>query len=129
MGLDNGIIVRFNKKPRIMPKIEKCVCGDDISFDAAYWRKCWDLRNDILEVVTHSVEAGYTPLDAKDINKIIKVLQLHNIKEVYETTDRYWEWEEIHPTFNKQIRDLTWLKIYMTLFPKNIKEVYFYDSY
>jgi hypothetical protein len=53
MGLDNGIVVK-NLDRNNIPNFIKLPFGWDLEKDhieIAYWRKCWGIRNDILDIL------------------------------------------------------------------------------
>ena len=54
MGLDNGIVVEGVPKEKIDSKyviFEDELMEDFPSFHLCYWRKCWNIRNLILDLI------------------------------------------------------------------------------
>ena len=129
MGLDNGIIVKKtnttmkmydNKSPYITYEW-------DNEFEVAYWRKCWNVRNDIFTITDGwENDQSYTILDKDDIYSIIRLLKSYN-KKNWDQNETIWPWTE-HKKINKRhIRNLKYLYRYMKKYDDI--EVYFYDSY
>lgn len=130
MGLDNGIILKVN--PATISNLNKLVVldktyGDNPNTEICYWRKCWGIRNAIIEKFHFPNDCGEFKLDVEDIPVVIKILFDFYGKEEWEEADSIWEWEEFKDTLRQQIMNLTWLFGYMLANPE--VEVYFYDSY
>ena len=96
--------------------------------EICYWRKCWGIRKDILDIVADDAYPGNDGeffLNIEDIEKIIAILKTYN-KRNWDTLDTIWEWDEMKDTIKNQIKRLKELKKLMkkdTIFPR------FYDSY
>lgn len=74
MGLDNGIILRdVNPKDLTINKLINLDNLGDTSVEICYWRKCWGIRNAIIEKL-HLNDGGESKLDIEDIPVIIKIL-------------------------------------------------------
>lgn len=128
MGLDNGIIVKKAELTKKLFKVKKnCLFEYNGSFEIAYWRKCWNVRNDIFTITEGwENDQSYTSLDRDDIYNIIKLLKSYN-KKTWDSSNSIWDWKE-HKTANKRnIKHLKFLYKIMKKYPEI--EVYFYDSY
>ena len=132
MGLDNGIVLKASSikneqvKKMLAPYILE-YSPDVMEF--AYWRKCWGIRADILNVLDTSEYPGNDGdfvLDIDLINEIIKILKSYNRKN-WAACDSIWEWEEIRDRLKIQIKDLKVLIKALTIEPELAP--YFYDSY
>lgn len=131
MGLDNGIILRkVNPDTLSINKLTKLdkTYSDNPDTEVCYWRKCWGIRNAIVDKFHFDREGGEHKLDAEDIPVIIKILfDFYGKEEWEEEADSIWEWDEFKDNLRQQILNLTWLYDYMLANPD--VEVYFYDSY
>lgn len=128
MGLDNGIIVKKTELTKKLFKVKKnCLYEYTGDFEIAYWRKCWNVRDNIFTITKGwRNEQSYTSLDRDDIYNIIKLLKSYN-KKTWDSNNSIWTWEE-HKTANKRhIKYLKFLYKIMKKYPEI--EVYFYDSY
>lgn len=130
MGLDNGIILKVN--PKNLLNINKLI-KLDTTYDEipntmiCYWRKCWGIRDAIINKLHFSTNGGQFKLDAEDIPVIIKLLFTFYGEKEWSDVDAIWEWEEFKDTLRQQILNLTWLYDYMLANPE--AKVYFYDSF
>lgn len=130
MGLDNGIILRnVNPKELAITKLVKIDTGFNDNFaEICYWRKCWGIRNAIVDKFHFDKDGGEYTLDAEDIPVIIRILfDFYGQVEWEDEADSIWEWEEFKETLSQQIMNLTWLYNYML--EHSDAEVIFYDSY
>lgn len=118
MGLDNGIIVRMHE-----PAEEEEIC---------YWRKCWGLRDSIIEMLTKNgrdVVQKEVSIDVDDIINIVNILQQFDDEDYWvEHGDSIWSYEDIKDDLHNQIDNLMGLLDALNG-PNNIKDVRFYDSY
>ena len=130
MGLDNGINARRHGYDFIddaLKAISTYQWGD--SFEIAYWRKCWNVRDAIGGAIGGIYDNGETSLSRGDVLAIIKVLKKFNKKnwDTYGWGGSIWEWSEIKKNHRGCIRRLRRLARLMKRYP--LIEVYFYDSY
>lgn len=128
MGLDNGIILRdVNPKELVVNKLINLDNLEDTSVEICYWRKCWGIRNAIVEKL-HFNDGEESKLDVEDIPVIIKILfDFYGQTEWEEDADSIWEWDEFKDTLRQQIFNLMWLYDYML--EHSDAKVIFYDSY
>jgi hypothetical protein len=134
MGLDNGInIVRndYSDKIKALKRFTVSYDKDEIyPFEVCYWRKCWNVRGEILDIVGVENECQYMfTLDIPMIEEIISVLESYNAKTwIYGSwADSIWEWSEHKRANRRHIKNLKHLVRVMKKYPD--LEVYFYDSY
>lgn len=64
MGLDFSIEVEFKNKKT----------GESMTFEMAYWRKFWTLRNEVLHLFGKDADEFLTIIKPEDLRKIIKLL-------------------------------------------------------
>ncbi len=64
MGLDFSIEVDFKNKKT----------GESLTFEMAYWRKFWTLRDEVLRLFDQSTDEYLTIIKPEDLRKIIKLL-------------------------------------------------------
>lgn len=132
MGLDNGIIIKKEKRQELdIPSIVKISDSfTDGDIELCYWRKCWGIRDCILDILKiNSDGEGYFSIEeSREVELIIKGLYKF-LNESYwiKNGDSIWEYEEIVPKLVQDIINLKWLQELMKN-DKNI-QVYFYDSY
>ena len=131
MGLDNGIMIRKMPENRIaeIPNFLNMEIYGNNDVEIAYWRKCWGIRNDIINKLHLPIEGeGSFKLDKEDISAIIKILTKYFSREYWEeNADSIWKYEEYFDNMLNIMLNLKWLESYMAL-NSNI-EVEFYDSY
>jgi hypothetical protein len=134
MGLDNGICIRRNEYSNSIKALRRFQDSYDkegkYDFDLCYWRKCWNVREDIFTAICAETDSQYHfVLDIYDIKEIIKVLKSYNKKTwIYGGWDgSIWEWPEHKKINRRHIRNLKCLVRLMKKYPE--LEVYFYDSY
>ena len=135
MGLDNGIQVRRTPATN---KIEELKVFNDswdkefkYDFEVTYWRKCWNIRNDILCILAKRFSDEYeVTLSTDDIDSIIELLQSYNAENWEESGSSIWEWDDVEWPYSEKIKqDIENLKLLRSLMNKYDLEVYFYDSY
>lgn len=130
MGLDNGIIIKSNKeiKAPFWVKLDFFNNLDRTRAEVCYWRKCWGIRNLIIDELNNGDEDFFEyRLLVSDIHNIRKVLKYFNNRKRWTRFGHsIWDWDEIKWKLVYQQMNLYWLARYME---KNEVEVYFYDSY
>lgn len=134
MGLDNGIIIIRNNYSNKIKALKRFTVSYDkdetYPFEVCYWRKCWNVRDNILDIVGIENECqGRFYLDVPMIEEIILVLKSYNKKtwEYGGWSGSIWEWSEYKKANRRHIRNLKRLIKTMGKYPE--LEVYFYDSY
>ena len=135
MGLDNGIEIRRTPATN---KIEELKVFNrswdkelEYDFEITYWRKCWNIRNDILYIIgerwNYGLEFNLTPID---IDHIIELLKSYNEENWEESGGSIWMWNDGEWSYSEKIKqDIENLKLLRKLMDKYDMEVYFYDSY
>ena len=135
MGLDNGIQIKRNTSTNSIPELKQFELAYDnkhqFDFEICYWRKCYNIRNMIMDVVESARDNDNSDiLTTTDIEKIIRGLQSFNSANWQENGGSIWDWDdEEYPYSEKIQRDIENLKNLQTLMEKYDLEVYFYDSY
>ena len=81
-------------------------------FEIAYWRKCWNFRNDVMAFFDSSSEEYAYPMVVDDLEGIEKIIskQIAN-----KTTEIIWDKKEtksIHKANRRMIRDCMLLNTY-----------------
>lgn len=135
MGLDNGICVKKNALTKSINIDDTFIKDsyDSNEIDITYWRKCWGLRNDIMEYLAnkHSFndDCYSFNLEVEDIKQIIGILiSWCNKKKWNSKSQSIWTWKEIKGNLLDSIRNLSYLLGKMEDYPNGFI-VYFYDSY
>ena len=135
MGLDNSIQIKRNTSTNSIPELKQFELAYDnkhqFDFEICYWRKCYNIRNMIMDVVEGARDNDNSDiLTTTDIEKIIHGLQSFNSANWQENGGSIWDWDdEEYPYSEKIPRDIENLKNLQTLMEKYDLEVYFYDSY
>ena len=135
MGLDNGIQIKRNTSTNSIPELKQFELAYDnkhqFDFEICYWRKCYNIRNMIMDVVESARDNDNSDiLTTTDIEKIIHGLRSFNSANWQENGGSIWDWDdEEYPYSEKIQRDIENLKKLQTLMEKYDLEVYFYDSY
>lgn len=135
MGLDNSIEIKRTAYTNTIPEL-KCfeLSYDDkheFDFEAAYYRKCWNVRSMVFDVVSGIHYNGRSePLTTTDIDNIIKGLQSFNSNSWQANGGSIWDWDDEEYPYSEKIHcDIENLKYLRELMDKYELEVYFYDSY
>lgn len=137
MGLDNSIDVKRNSYTNNLAELKRFEESWDkehkYDFSICYWRKCYNIRDRIIEAlwdkwdpICHEVQAYNQRLDTDDIKKIIEVLKSLNKHNWHNYGGSIWEWSEYNGFLKTHIKNLKYL---LELMNKYDLEVYFYDSY
>lgn len=128
MGLDNGICVKRNYYTTNIKELQIFEDSWDKEhkwdFEVCYWRKCWNIRNDILWSIDSRFDDQYEfKLTSENIGNIIIILMSYNEEN---WGNSIWEFEAIKEHLQQDIKNL---QILQDLMEKYELEVYFYDSY
>lgn len=135
MGLDNSIEIKRNAYTNSIPELRQFELEYDkayeYDFEICYWRKCWNIRNDILWIIGERLSDKYEyTLDKEDIDQIIKLLESYNADNFEDSGGCIWDWDdEEYPYSEKIQQDIASLKVLRQLMDKYELDVYFYDSY
>ena len=133
MGLDNGIVIKRIAREQIelIPPYIECDTteyNNEIRIEIAYWRKCWGIRSEIINILHMNSNQYKTEIDMKDIPAIIRMLYKFLSEEYWNKYgDSIWEYEDIKEKLVQNIINLKWLYYFMQK-NENI-EIEFYDSY
>ena len=135
MGLDNGFRVMSDKRKITREDLPKGIdypFEDDYDFvpEIVYWRKCWGLRDAVLDIISEHDSEGYcyqinTP---KEIFNIVYTIFSFMNEVDWEMKGRsIWTYDEIRPRLERDIINL----ILIIPFMRDNPDVYleFYDSY
>ena len=130
MGLDNGINIRRNTAPECASKIfhEEEWKKKYSHIDVAYWRKCWNVRNiifDLLDITDFN--DSETTMTIDDVKRVIAELKNFNKNNYQDGGGCIWLWNEFEYINRRNIKQLKRLVRLMHKYPK--MEVYFYDSW
>ena len=134
MGLDNGIDIKRNEYSNKIKALKQFECDWDnkhsYPFEICYWRKSWNIRNDIFNAIASEENDEYHyELSIYDIQEILKLLKSYNKKtwDYGGWSGSIWTWKEHKSINRKHIKNLKKLIKLMKQYPE--LEVYFYDSY
>ena len=134
MGLDNGIEVRRKDN---LPNCVLCFDDDEwrrrhvYDLEVAYWRKCWNVRNIIFDVLRRGDDNdSVIDITREELLEIIKRLEddLHYFDFLEgEWGGCIWEWNDFRRFQKWNLKNLKKLARMMKRHPEI--EVIFYDSY
>lgn len=134
MGLDNGIILKTRRtiEEEDIPnyvQIEKLETEEN-EYDICYWRKCWSLRNKIVDSITFDEknEGCIRELTVSNITDIIQILVDYLIyPNDWDEENNFWDFADYKEHIAQNIINLGWVRQYLR---ENSKAYcYFYDSY
>lgn len=137
MGLDNGVKLckegltdeQWDRICRKL-KVDKVLDCDNEGCEVSYWRKCYNIRRDVLGLLEATDDEIYEyPLDSIKLKGIIDICK-NQLKERWDS-ESFWCWEEIKPTHKRNIKNMKRLqRVLRWLEEKDIEyRCYFYDSY
>lgn len=135
MGLENGILVKmkdYGEVKNVFPDYEEY----EGEYLPVYFRKCFGIRDDILDRIKAS-EKGYdylggeVEIEKKDLDKVIKYLGYLCGKRYFNSHARsaIWGYEEMVESIKQMKAEMEWFKDYWNSHDDNIERVYFFDSY
>lgn len=134
LGLDNGIYVKSNKRKitrETLPNVIKYPFDEDYDgeVEIAYWRKCWGIRNEIINTFNDGKDDCKFTIDTPEqVSDLIKlVASWLDEKKWNEEADSIWEYDEIKDTLVTNVVNLSIVYLYMVSKPDVYLE--FYDSY
>ncbi len=128
MGLDNGIILTLNHKIdmdsipyNVQIQLDECGLSDGrhkgLEYDICYWRKCWNIRNKIIDILNAPQCGGVYEIDKPSqilmIRDAIADFLAHPETWEDEYGDSIWDIYEIAPCLIQNIFNLNWLYEYM----------------
>ena len=131
MGLDNSIEI---KRKDSLPNCVLCFDNDEwrkqrgYDLEVAYWRKCWNVRAMIYELLNMPQDNDMEILMTReDVLATIKALKSINRNNFDDWGSCIWEWKELRKINRRNIKNLKRLAHMMKKHPTI--EVYFYDSW
>ena len=130
MGLDSGICIRRKTaSPEALAAFDtEWKAQYDYDLDVAYWRKCWNVRGTIFDLLHVPFDNdSQTPMSIDDVIAVIKALKQFNAKNYTDRGSCIWDWPDFQRINQRNIAALNRL---VRLMKKNDNiEVYFYDSW
>lgn len=132
MGLDNGI--RIDKeRTKANITFNPAIVGDSFTNELLYWRKCWGLRDDIVNYLCdkYNVERDFysQDLDVDDLIKIREIIHSWSHKKKWTRESRsIWSWKSIKRSLRKDAEVLAYLIALKEKEGDNLV-LFFYDSY
>lgn len=133
MGLDNSIMIERNEySNKIKNKLKSFILDFDdeerYNFEVCYWRKCWNVREDISDAIGGILDNRRTSLNIDNLKSILLILKGYNKENwKYGGWGSIWTWEEHKKINKKHIKNLEYLIKLKKKYPD--LEIYFLDSY
>ena len=135
MGLDNGIQVKRTVETNKIEELKVFNIDWDkelrYDFEVTYWRKCWNIRNDLMYLGVGVNEGRYI-MTSEDVDKTIELLQSYNDDNWEDGGSCIWEFtsDEEGWSYSEHIKqDIEDLRFLRQLMDKYDLQVYFYDSW
>lgn len=140
MGLDNGIILKTKKEINLnvedgdFDAVPSCVHIEELEksedgfyqYDVCYWRKCWGLRNTIVEILEMDEHLYEKDVNLKNLSLISDAIY-YILKEPDCWESSVWDIDEMTSHLAQDIININWLIKYLK--NNNHAYCYFYDSY
>lgn len=133
MGLDNGIEIRRkgNLPNCVLCFDEEWTRKNNYDLEVAYWRKCWNVRYVIFDVLRRGDDNdSVIDITREELVEIIHRLESDiNYFDFLEggSYSCIWDWNTLRRIQKRNIKNLKKLAKMMKRHPEI--EVYFYDSY
>lgn len=130
MGLDNGIVCRLRPGYHFGPMAGRTFRDTDIEgAHVCYWRKCWNVRNDIFCLIETKRDSlgGEYDLTYSDVVSIRKLIFSYLRRSNWDENNSIWTHAEIRPHIFRG-----WLALGILLYYMRrgaVERVYFYDSF
>jgi hypothetical protein len=126
--LDNGVVIKKNDKTaNIEDKLASMFEEHRNEHSVTYWRKCWNIRNEILYIINRRYDEEYEyALDVECVEQIIEYLQSLDADTWNDSGPSLWDWDEMEEHIRIDIENLSML---VELMYEHDLDVVFYDSY
>ena len=132
MGLDNAIEIKRRADLPALAFIyfdKEYLSKYNYDLEVAYWRKCWNVRNIIMDILkVRENNDSQTAMTIDDVDAVITALCKINKKNWLDHGSTFWGWREFKGIQRRNIRNLRRLRRMMRKNPE-VFEVYFYDSW
>ena len=130
MGLDNGITIC---KENLNSSIILNESFIPLDYEVCYWRKCWGIRNDIIDYLHNTYEIQEElyeyELTLADLQAIYDILlSWYNKKKWNESGRSIWDWKTMKEQLRYDCNRLAYLIAKKEVYGDDLP-VYFYDSY
>ena len=135
MGLDNGILLKIKDKETFGPmphwiKREEWEDKYNYDYDILYWRKCWNVRAEILGYIGACDDEYQWDLSVADLENIIHLLETYIYSEEnWDASQSIWSWEEIGENLLYHLEYAKKIAAWLRTKPYDSYQLYFYDSY
>ena len=135
MGLDNGIMFKIKNREQFgdIPKWfrrEEWEEQHNFDYEVLYWRKCWNVRAEILHYLpnTHG-EGGEFDMTVDHLEDICKILKGLYTKANWDESQSIWSWDEIKKNYPANLKYARKVLKWLRTKPEGSYQLYFYDSY
>ena len=127
MGLDNGIVVKAAENELVLNALAPYRKSLSDEIEICYWRKCWNIRNEILNMLGKRFSEEWRhELTERDVDGILIILDSYTEENWNDSGGSIWEYAEMAESLAEQKNALMLLKRLMCDFGVS---AYFYDSY
>ena len=135
MGLDNGIVLKAKTSRGLKYLTENHSFYFYYNDEIGYWRKCWNIRHNILNAFAdknYDGNGGCIDLTSvKDLVNMAETLKYFLHEENWEKSESIWDWYIVLPSVAEAIKKLRYLIEDIENEDISIDDlnIYFYDSY
>lgn len=142
MGLDNGIVLYTLDEVKVPSELEirfrtwndERYSQFEYSYDICYWRKCWNVRRQIMNrcgIKNENDPDGIYLLDIDQVKQIWTAINYLNKKKIWDVKedDSIWTYKEMRDHLDYDLLALEWLIHFMRNHDPKTYRVIFYDSY
>ena len=126
--MDNGVVIKKNDKTvGIEDKLGELFEDDGSEYCVVYYRKCWNICNEILYIINHRYDEEYEfALDVEDVEQIIEYIGSLNADTWNDSGPSIWDWDDMEEHIQQDIENL---EVLIELMQEHDLDVVFYDSY
>lgn len=145
MGLDNGLTITTKHPENFIISKEfvwrddgwsgvKCADGSGMIYsrEVCYWRKCWNIRGEIIEALGDRWDEDKYEfeLTVEELKRIWKSINSLNKKKVWNNSElgSIWDYSDIRDVLDQDLINIEWLIEEKKKNPDGFR-IYFYDSY
>ena len=97
--------------------------------EVAYWRKCWNVRAEILSYLQADDDEYEWTLGLMDLQDICKILKKLYTKANWDESQSIWSWDEIKKNYPANLKYARKVLKWLGTKPEGSYQLYFYDSY
>lgn len=132
MGLDNGIMLKIKNREAfgdIPTWLNHQPWDSKNEYEITYWRKCWNIRNTVLNLLCWVNQNGTYTLSLDNFKLVIREIKPLLTKKGWNDSESIWSYNEIKRHYRHQLKHAAKIAKWLEDKPEDSYEIYFYDSY